>query len=126
MLKASEPVAGSPTSIVLAFDYEIVCARAAGDDEIQLAIQNSLSRLIDYAPEIVCITRESWPNLRKTFIQQNKDDQPESAVESSGFEGAVEGLPEEDGAEAEASNGQEIVNEAVSMFGTDIVEIVND
>ncbi|WP_086351095.1 DNA polymerase III subunit gamma/tau [Candidatus Enterococcus clewellii] len=124
MLKASEPVAGSPTSIVLAFDYEIVCARAAGDEEIQSAIQNSLSRLIDYAPEIVCITRESWPNLRKTFIQQNKDGQPEA--ENSGFESTVEGLPEEEMAEAETSNGQEIVNEAVNMFGTDIVEIVND
>ena len=28
MLKASEPVAASPKGIVVAFDYEIVCARA--------------------------------------------------------------------------------------------------
>lgn len=29
MLKASEPVAAGPTGLVIAFDYEIVCQRAA-------------------------------------------------------------------------------------------------
>ncbi len=59
MLKASEPVAASPKGIVVAFDYEIVCARATDDEEMQLAFNNNLSRLMDYTPEMVCITRES-------------------------------------------------------------------
>ena len=32
MLKASEPVAASPNGLVIAFDYEIVCQRAANDE----------------------------------------------------------------------------------------------
>ncbi|MDU4305218.1 MAG: DNA polymerase III subunit gamma/tau, partial [Enterococcus faecalis] len=47
MLKASEPVAASPKGIVVAFDYEIVCARATDDEEMQLAFNNNLSRLMD-------------------------------------------------------------------------------
>jgi DNA polymerase III, subunits gamma and tau len=72
MLKASEPVAASPKGIVVAFDYEIVCARATDDEEMQLAFNNNLSRLMDYTPEMVCITRESWPKLRQSFINQNQ------------------------------------------------------
>ena len=62
MLKASEPVAASPKGIVVAFDYEIVCARATDDEEMQLAFNNNLSRLMDYTPEMVCITREAGQN----------------------------------------------------------------
>ncbi len=42
MLKASEPVAAGPNGLVIAFDYEIVCQRAANDEELQLAIHNNL------------------------------------------------------------------------------------
>ncbi len=62
MLKASKPVAAGPTGLVIAFDYEIVCQRAANDEELQLSVHNNLSRMIkDYAPDPVYITRESWP-----------------------------------------------------------------
>ncbi|MGK0612261.1 DNA polymerase III subunit gamma/tau, partial [Enterococcus faecalis] len=73
MLKASEPVAAGPNGLVIVFDYEIVCSRATDYSEMQLAVHNGLSRLINYAPNLVCITRESWPNLRQTFIHQNKE-----------------------------------------------------
>ena len=73
MLKASEPVAAGPNGLVIAFDYEIVCQRAANDEELQLAIHNQLSRMIkDYAPEPVYITRESWPGLRKKIISSKQ------------------------------------------------------
>ena len=68
MLKASEPVAAGPTGLVIAFDYEIVCQRAANDEELQL-VHNNLSRMIkDYAPDPVYITRESWPELRRNYL----------------------------------------------------------
>lgn len=128
ILKATEPVAGSPKSMVLAFDYEIFCGRAAGDSEIQLAIQNNLSRLIDYSPEIVCITRESWPSLRKTFIQQTKGQPTTSEAETTELEAATDAVqvPEDEQIESESANAQGIVDEAVTMFGTEFVEVVND
>lgn len=74
MLRASEPKAASNDGLVIAFDYEIVCQRAANDSELQLSIHNQLSKMIpDYAPTPVYITDEAWPRLRKEFIQNNNN-----------------------------------------------------
>ncbi|MHC5218570.1 DNA polymerase III subunit gamma/tau [Enterococcus sp. LJL128] len=124
MLKASEPVAGSPTSLVIAFDYEIVCTRATGDDELQLAVHNNLSRLIDYAPQIVCITRDSWPGLRQTFLQQHKaEDNTPPAIDEITEEEEIQLVPDEN---QNSSGEQQLVDEAVARFGTELVEVVND
>ncbi|MGC6769568.1 DNA polymerase III subunit gamma/tau [Enterococcus sp. LJL51] len=124
MLKASEPVAGSPTSLVIAFDYEIVCTRATGDDELQLAVHNNLSRLIDYAPQIVCITRDSWPGLRQTFLQQHKaEDNTPPAIDEITEEEEIQLVPDEN---QNSSGEQQLVDEAVARFGEELVEVVND
>lgn len=124
MLKASEPVAGSPASIVLAFDYEIVCTRAASDDELQLAVQNNLSRLIDASPAIVCITRDSWPKLRQTFIQQNNEGQLTSTdIGEIDSDEEIQLVPDDTENE---SGKQQLVDEAVAIFGSELVEVVND
>lgn len=122
MLKASEPVAAGPNGLVLSFDYEIVGQRAANDEELQLGIHNNLSRLIDYAPEIVCITQESWPGLRKSFLSQHKELMQNSAPLA---EPATEITLLPDEAE-ESPAEQTIVDEALQLFGENLVEVVND
>lgn len=121
MLKASEPVAASPTGVVIAFDYEIVCGRAMDDEELQLAVHNNLSRLVNYAPSMICITRDNWPSLRQSFITQNKEnlvdvnDQIDvSATELSDINEIAE----------EKENT--VVDEAVALFGDSLVEVIND
>ncbi|MGK0551343.1 DNA polymerase III subunit gamma/tau [Enterococcus faecalis] len=120
MLKASEPVAAGPNGLVIVFDYEIVCSRATDDSEMQLAVHNGLSRLINYAPNLVCITRESWPNLRQTFIHQNKEN---GALQAS--EGKAESH-EAASDDAPPNNQDTLVNEAIAIFGEDLVEVKND
>lgn len=124
MLKASEPVAASPNGLVIAFEYEIVCGRAMEDEEMQLAIHNNLSRLVNnYAPDMVCITKESWPKLRQSFISQNKEtlgDQPnEDRPVSNEANHLLDDVP------AAAVNNQ-VVDEAIAMFGEELVEIIQD
>jgi DNA polymerase-3 subunit gamma/tau len=123
MLKASEPVAAGPKGLVVAFDYEIVCGRAMEDEELQLALHNNLSRLVsDYAPEMVCITKESWPKLRQSFISQNKDS---IGSHADGETKAGEAhLIDEATPQTPPSN--ELVDEAVALFGQDLVEVIND
>lgn len=112
MLKASEPVAASPKGIVVAFDYEIVCARATDDEEMQLAFNNNLSRLMDYTPEMVCITRESWPKLRQSFINQNQ-----GSLNHSEPENEMARLADEPPVTNEHSQENPVVDEAIAMFG---------
>lgn len=121
MLKASEPVAASPKGIVVAFDYEIVCARATDDEEMQLAFNNNLSRLTDYTPEMVCITRESWPKLRQSFINQNQ-----GSLNHSEPENEMARLADEPPVTNEHSQENPVVDEAIAMFGEELVEVLDD
>lgn len=121
MLKASEPVAPSPKGIVVAFDYEIVCARATDDEEMQLAFNNNLSRLMDYTPEMVCITRESWPKLRQSFINQNQ-----GSLNHSEPENEMARLADEPPVTNEHSQENPVVDEAIAMFGEELVEVLDD
>lgn len=121
MLKASEPVAASPKGIVVAFDYEIVCARATDDEEMQLAFNNNLSRLMDYTPEMVCITRESWPKLRQSFINQNQ-----GSLNHSEPENEMARLADEPPVINEHSQENPVVDEAIAMFGEELVEVLDD
>ncbi|EOA2750324.1 DNA polymerase III subunit gamma/tau [Enterococcus faecalis] len=121
MLKASEPVAASPMGIVVAFDYEIVCARATDDEEMQLAFNNNLSRLMDYTPEMVCITRESWPKLRQSFINQNQ-----GSLNHSEPENEMARLADEPPVTNEHSQENPVVDEAIAMFGEELVEVLDD
>lgn len=121
MLKASEPVAASPKGIVVAFDYEIVCARATDDEEMQLAFNNNLSRLMDYTPEMVCITRESWPKLRQSFINQNQ-----GSLNHSEPENEMARLADEPPVTNENPQENPVVGEAIAMFGEELVEVLDD
>ena len=121
MLKASEPVAASPKGIVVAFDYEIVCARATDDEEMQLAFNNNLSRLMDYTPEMVGITRESWPKLRQSFINQNQ-----GSLNHSEPENEMARLADEPPVTNEHSQENPVVDEAIAMFGEELVEVLDD
>ena len=121
MLKASEPVAASPKGIVVAFDYEIDCARATDDEEMQLAFNNNLSRLMDYTPEMVCITRESWPKLRQSFINQNQ-----GSLNHSEPENEMARLADEPPVTNEHSQENPVVDEAIAMFGEELVEVLDD
>ncbi|MEO1770127.1 DNA polymerase III subunit gamma/tau [Candidatus Enterococcus ferrettii] len=114
LLKASEPVAAGPSLLLLAFDYEIVCQRADGNEELRTNMQNSLGLMIkDYSPEFVFITRESWPRLRQSYVSQHKDMKPE--VSDAEDEGEIELIPEEN----------QVVEQAKSLFG-DLVTIQED
>ncbi|MEI5993248.1 DNA polymerase III subunit gamma/tau [Candidatus Enterococcus mansonii] len=123
MLKASEPVAAGPKGLVIAFDYEIVCGRAMDDEELQLAVHNNLSRLINYAPDMVCITKESWPKLRQSFISQNKETIGEQNDGASAMNEENHLLAEE---EPVTQVNNQVVDEAIAMFGTELVEVIND
>ncbi|MBO0440837.1 DNA polymerase III subunit gamma/tau [Candidatus Enterococcus ikei] len=123
MLKASEPVAAGPNGLVIAFDYEIVCGRAMDDEELQLAVHNNLSRLVNYAPDMVCITKESWPKLRQSFISQNKETPSDQANGEQSVNEENHLLVENEPTQ-EVNN--QVVDEAIAMFGTELVEVIND
>lgn len=118
MLRSSQPKAASPNGLVIAFDYEIICQRAANDEELSLGIHNHLSNIIqDYAPKVVFIPQENWGELRKEFLQgnQEKKDQLEATETTN-----------EELAQVEQQSQQELaVEKAQELFG-DLATIIED
>lgn len=118
MLKASEPVAAGPNLLLVAFDYEIVCQRATNDGELHTTLSNTLSRMMaDYAPDMVFITKDSWPELRQTYVVQNK----EKVLARPEGEAPVE-LPPEN----QEATETDLVDQAKNLFGEEVVTVIND
>lgn len=118
MLRSSEPKAASPSGLVIAFDYEIICQRAANDEELSLGIHNHLSNLIqDYAPKVVFIPQENWGELRKEFLQGNQEQNDQlEATETTN----------EELAQVENQQQQALaVEKAQELFG-DLATIIED
>ena len=116
ILRASEPKAASPTGLVIAFDYEIICQKAANDPEFGLAVHNNLSRMIpDYAPDPIFITVDSWPELRQEFLSSDHEIEVEEVFEDAGDISLVPEDPED----------ETIVTKAQELFG-DLATIEED
>ena len=114
LMNNSEPVAASPTSLVVKFDYDILCERAQEDTVLHETINNYLDKIINKRIQLVCITSEEWPKARQDYIdrmnqtEKNKDLNTKETTENQ-----------------EKKEENEVVSKAVEMFGEDIVEIVD-
>ena len=105
MIKASEPVAASEDSLVIAFDYEILCQKASQDEELAIAMRHGFERLLRYSPNFISVPKEQWTELRKSFISQM------DTSSTSGEEKQVQSDP--------------VVDEAKELFGS-FVNIIED
>ena len=94
------------------------------DEELQLALHNNLSRLTNYAPEMNCITKESWPKLRQSFIRQNKEDGNDQSMNEQAVSGEDNHLLM--GEEIPQEVNKQVVDEAIAIFGSELVEVIDD
>ena len=113
LLNNSEPVAASPTSLVVKFEYGILCERAQEDEELQEKMNNYLEKIIQKRIQLVPVTSKEWPELRQDYINQMKNPKKLSDTDD-GSEDATPEPTEED----------EIVTKAVEFFGENIVEVI--
>jgi DNA polymerase-3 subunit gamma/tau len=113
MLKAAEATAAGPDLLLVTFDYEIVCQRAANDRELQEMFSNKLSIMVkDYHPDLVFIPRDSWPDLRRKYLAQGKQENVATSEEPAD---EISLLPPEE--------ENPVVEQAKSLFGEAFVTI---
>lgn len=120
MLKSSDVVAASEQGMVVAFDYEILCQRATNNQELQENVKNGLQRLAQLEPKMVCIPMESWGEIRQSYLANHSAGNNEATHDR--FEGEQESLDQQEHADEE----QQVVEEAVKLFGEEMVEVTND
>ncbi|KRM58416.1 hypothetical protein C5L31_000237 [Secundilactobacillus malefermentans] len=121
VMHVSEPVAASKNGVIVAFDYSFLFQRATIDKELLDALENGLDRLIGRVPTIVFVPKDQWPQIRKDYIVQHKQEVGQSSVESS--ENGTANESKEDEAKPVEDP---VVTKATELFGTDIVDIKKD
>lgn len=113
LLNNSEPVAASPTSLVVKFEYGILCERAQEDEELQEKMNNYLEKIIQKRIQLVPVTSKEWPELRQDYINQMKNPKKLSDTDDGSEDVAPEPTEED-----------QIVTKAVEFFGENIVEVI--
>lgn len=110
MMKVSDPVAASPEGIVVAFDYALWFEQVQEDSEFLQQLTDNAGRLLKKDCQIVLVPKKDWPNIRKEYIDNNIDSNKPKNVKSK----------------EETKKTNPTVDEAVKLFGDDIVDIKDD
>lgn len=111
VMNVSRPVAANDTGVIVAFDYQLFFEKVMNDQELLTELKEGLNRLLGNPVEIVLVPQEDWPTIRKDYLatnRLNKNSDPKKAPAP---------------AEPKASK---TVQEAVALFGKDIVEVKQD
>lgn len=110
MMKVAEPVAASSDGIVVAFDYAMWFEQAQDDTTFLKELSDNVSRLMKKDCQIVLVPKADWPNIRKEYIHNNIDSSNQNNVESK----------------KETKKTDPTVDEALKLFGNDVVDVKDD
>ncbi|WEV54437.1 DNA polymerase III subunit gamma/tau [Leuconostocaceae bacterium ESL0723] len=131
LLKTAKPVAASPASLVLAFDYPALLEQALQDGTLQAQLQQRLNQQ-GLPSEIVMISADQWHQFRSDFVHQLKNGQVEYPALNTLSPVTVASQPAIDPASenvapasAQADDSQ-TVRAAQEMFGADLVHVIDE
>lgn len=147
VLRQAEPVAANGQACILAFEYDILCQKATEDVELREALAEAIQRMTNRPGEVVCLTVEQWATLRRNYVQDlkagkiqpkqteseaEKNPAPNKPVTQEFSDHDVPPPPFDDFAMGsdedvrEEEKQQEVVEQAISIFGEENVTIIND
>ena len=145
VLRQAEPVAANDQACILAFEYDILCQKATEDVELREALADAIQRMTNRPGEVVCLTVEQWAALRRTYVQDLKagkiqPKQAEAETNASPTKPTTQEFSDNDAPPTpfddfvmgsdedvrEEEKQQEVVEQAISIFGEENVTIIND
>lgn len=110
MMRVAQPVAASSEGIVVAFDYAMWFEQVQDDSDFLQSLTDNASRLLKKDCQIVLVPKVDWPKVRKEYIDNNIDSTKKNTVKSN----------------KETKKTDPTVDEALKLFGDDIVDVKND
>ncbi|HIX01415.1 MAG TPA: DNA polymerase III subunit gamma/tau [Candidatus Ligilactobacillus excrementigallinarum] len=110
IMNVSKPVAASDEGVVIGFQYPYLCQKAIEDQELQDALTNGLSRLVDQQLNLIFLPNDQWLKIRKDYLnkRQSKDDSSQAS-------------PEEN-----SEQTPEIITKAQELFGKENIDVEED
>ncbi|AMV60073.1 DNA polymerase III subunits gamma and tau [Pediococcus damnosus] len=122
LMHVAQPVAASESGAVIAFDYAFLYEKAADDGDLRQLLSEDIDKLVGHDLKIAYVDAEQWPEIRKSYIQQHKDDLQSNESESD------ETNDEETSKSETASQTEQdpVVTQAETLFGSETVEVKDD
>lgn len=119
IMSVSKPVAASSEGVVIGFEYPYLCQKAIDDRELQDALTNGLSRLVDQNLNLLFLPNEQWLKIRKDYLAKRKGGKVNAQPAAQAEDNAADPQIEEP---AQPS----IVAEAQKLFGKEAVQVRED
>lgn len=119
IMSVSKPVAASSEGVVIGFEYPYLCQKAIDDCELQDALTNGLSRLVDQDLNLLFLPNEQWLKIRKDYLAKRKGGK-------TNVKPTVQVEAEAAGLQIEESTQPSIVAEAQRLFGKEAVQVKED
>ncbi|WP_283601504.1 DNA polymerase III subunit gamma/tau [Ligilactobacillus aviarius] len=119
IMSVSRPVAASSEGVVIGFEYPYLCQKAIDDRELQDALTNGLSRLVDQDLSLLFLPNEQWLKIRKDYLAKRKVGKTNAQPAAPAEENAADPQIEEPAQSP-------IVAEAQKLFGKEAVQVKED
>ncbi|WP_134644954.1 DNA polymerase III subunit gamma/tau [Weissella cibaria] len=135
MLNVARPIAASPEGLVVGFDFDVIKSNAMRNAELLNTMVTQIQNLTQaqHERQLVFVNAEEWPKMRAVFVAQRKGTAQTTAtqqqVETQTANTVADDLASltamDVASEAEAGPAP-VVAEAERLFGSDIVEEIDD
>lgn len=119
IMSVSKPVAASSEGVVIGFEYPYLCQKAIDDRELQDALTNGLSRLVDQNLSLLFLPNEQWLKIRKEYLAKRKGGKTNAQPVAQAEDNAADPQIEEPAQPP-------IVAEAQKLFGKEAVRVKED
>ena len=119
IMSVSKPVAASSEGVVIGFEYPYLCQKAIDDRELQDALTNGLSRLVDQNLSLLFLPNEQWLKIRQDYLAKRKDGKANAQPAAQAENDAADPQSEEPAQPP-------IVAEAQKLFGKEAVQVKED
>ena len=119
IMSVSKPVAASSEGVVIGFEYPYLCQKAIDDRELQDALTNGLSRLVDQNLSLLFLPNEQWLKIRQDYLAKRKNGKANAQPAAQAENDAADPQSEEPAQPP-------IVAEAQKLFGKEAVQVKED
>ena len=119
IMSVSKPVAASSEGVVIGFEYPYLCQKAIDDRELQDALTNGLSRLVDQNLSLLFLPNEQWLKIRQDYLAKRKNGKANAQPVAQAENDAADPQSEEPAQPL-------IVAEAQKLFGKEAVQVKED
>lgn len=119
IMSVSKPVAASSEGVVIGFEYPYLCQKAIDDRELQDALTNGLSRLVDQNLSLLFLPNEQWLKIRQDYLAKRKNRKANAQPAAQAENDAADPQSEEPAQPP-------IVAEAQKLFGKEAVQVKED